>query len=215
MRTEIILDWASRHNIVISAEQWTMLAAYQERVLAVNKYMNLTAITSEEDFAVKHFVDSMTLLPYIPEGADVIDIGSGAGFPGMVLAILRPDLRFTLLDSLRKRILFLRETVDMLGLQNVECIHTRAEEWARTGTRYSVCTARAVAGMDKLAGWALPLVQPGGVFLAMKGPDVSDELEKAKPAIAKYGGIIKRVDTVEIADGVGRAIIEISKGEKL
>ncbi|MCL1862886.1 MAG: 16S rRNA (guanine(527)-N(7))-methyltransferase RsmG, partial [Defluviitaleaceae bacterium] len=171
----------------ISDEQYAMLEAYKARVLEVNQYMNLTRITEETDFAVKHIIDSLTLLPFIGHGASLIDIGTGAGFPGMVLGIMRDDLKVTLLDSLRKRVNFLRQTADMLGLPDIECVHARAEDFAKTKT-FDICTARAVASLDKLAAYALPLVKKGGLFLAMKGNDIADELEKAKPAIKKYGG---------------------------
>ncbi|MCL2216978.1 MAG: 16S rRNA (guanine(527)-N(7))-methyltransferase RsmG [Defluviitaleaceae bacterium] len=212
MREDIIREWAEQNGITLTATQLENLEAHQQRVLTVNQQMNLTAITGPADFAVKHIIDSMTLLPYIKEGASLIDIGTGAGFPGLVLCILREDLRVTLLDSRNKRVEFLRQTVEELKLSGVDCIHARAEEWARaTSTRYDICTARAVAPMDKLAKYALPLIKPGGLFLAMKGPDVSDELEKAKPALEKKGGTIEKVDTVEIADSLHRSIVVVLK----
>jgi 16S rRNA (guanine527-N7)-methyltransferase len=124
---------------------------------------------------------------------------------------MRDDLQITLLDSLRKRVNFLRETSDMLNLPT-KCIHARAEDHAKThGESYDICTARAVASMDKLAGYALPLVKKGGVFIAMKGPGVSEELENAKPAIKKYGGQIKTVILVQLAEGLKHSVIVIRK----
>ncbi|MCL1844319.1 MAG: 16S rRNA (guanine(527)-N(7))-methyltransferase RsmG, partial [Defluviitaleaceae bacterium] len=176
------MNWANSRGIEITPAQLDALAAYQQRVLDVNKYINLTAITDPADFAVKHFIDSLTLLPHLPHlphKTNLIDIGTGAGFPGMVLRIMRDDLHITLLDSTRKRVNFLRETSEQLGLPT-ESVHARAEDFAREhGAIFDICTARAVAGMDRLAGWALPLVRSGGAFLAMKGPDVAEELEKA------------------------------------
>jgi len=210
MHTGLITDWASRNGISITDAQLNLLAKHQEKVLETNKYMNLTAITCPQEFAVKHIIDSMALLPYIPCGIKLADIGTGAGFPGIVLAIMRPDLRVTLIDSLRKRIFFLQEIIHELGLENVQAVHSRAED-NRLGMAFDICTARAVAPMDKLARWVLPITAPGGTFLAMKGPDVTQELENAKPAVAKQGGLVEAVDMVEIAPGMMRSIVVISR----
>lgn len=210
MQEDIIRQWAETNSITLTNAQLKTLADYQALVLETNAHTNLTSITDPQDFAVKHFIDSMTLLPYITEAAPtLVDIGTGAGFPGLVLRIIREDLRLTLLDSLGKRITFLRNTADKLGLSGIEFIHARAEELGRIGVEYDICTARAVAAMDRLIPWALPLVRPGGLFLAMKGPDVTEELEKAKPALTKYGGIVDKVDVVEIAPGLKHSIIVV------
>ncbi|MCL2456141.1 MAG: 16S rRNA (guanine(527)-N(7))-methyltransferase RsmG, partial [Defluviitaleaceae bacterium] len=198
--------WARANATEISDAQFDALAAFQARVLDVNKFMNLTAITDEKDFAEKHIIDSLTLLPYIPDGASVIDIGSGAGFPGLVLRIMKKNIRLTLLDSLRKRIIFLRETCELFGFDDVECVHSRAEEHKQM---YDFCTARAVASLDKLAGYALPLLKKNGVFLAMKSRDIADEIENAKPAIKKFGGSLEKISVVKISDELERSIVAI------
>jgi 16S rRNA (guanine527-N7)-methyltransferase len=211
MRKDIIEKWAE-NKLKITDTQFDALEAYQNRVLEINKHMNLTAITGDEDFAVKHIIDSLTLLPYIREGAGVIDIGTGAGFPGLVLRIMK-NIRLTLLDSLRKRVVFLRETADMLGFPETECVHARAEEWQKKHAEvYDICTARAVASLDKLAGYALPLVKKDGLFLAMKGRDVGGEIENAKPALKKFGGVIEEVKIAEIAEGLEHSVVVIRKG---
>jgi 16S rRNA (guanine527-N7)-methyltransferase len=176
--------------------------------------MNLTAITDEAEFAVKHFIDSLTLMPWLPAGAKVLDVGTGAGFPGVPLKIARPDIKLTLMDSLRKRIFFLRETVDGLKLEDVTCLHARAEEFIRKPEhkeRYDICTARAVARLTGLVGYTLPFVKPGGLLLAMKGADVTDELNEARPVIKKLGGAVTEVKPVEIGMGITHTVVVIGK----
>lgn len=209
INTEVILDWASKNAIEITPAQLTQLAQHQSMVLETNQQMNLTAITDPTEFATKHIIDSLTILPYIQGAKTLADVGTGAGFPGMVVAIMRPDVQVTLIDSLRKRVFFLQEVVDKLGLANVTAIHARGEELARTGAEYEICTARAVASMDKLAKWVMPLVAPGGIFLAMKGQEVTEELAKAKTALEKKGGLIKAVDVVDISPEISHSIITI------
>lgn len=213
MRKDIIVNWLTTSGQTLTEVQLSTLDRYQQLVLTAP--MNLTAITSDEDFAIKHFIDSLTLLPWVdksPPTANFIDIGTGAGFPGIPLKVARPALRITLLDSLQKRILFLRAAVEELGLQDVECIHARAEDFVKQKSAiYDLATARAVARLDKLAAYALPLVKPGGIFLAMKGPDVADEIKEAKPALHKLGGLVESIDTVEISPGMGRSIVAIRK----
>jgi len=211
MHTGLITDWAGQNGISITATQLNLLDKHQAKVLETNKYMNLTAITCPQEFAVKHIIDSLTLLPYIATGTRLADIGTGAGFPGLVFAIMRPGLHVTLIDSLRKRVFFLQEVIDELGLDNVQAVHSRAEDMARQGITFDICTARAVASMDKLAKWVLPITAPGGTFLAMKGPTVEEELENAKPTIAKLGGLIRTVDKIEIAPGLVHSVVVISR----
>ena len=145
--------------------------------------MNLTAITEPREIVRKHFVDSLTLLSCLPEGElSLIDVGTGAGFPGVALAIARPDIRLTLLDSLNKRLIFLKAVCEELSVP-VTLIHARAEEAGRKPElreRFDVATARAVAALPALCEYCLPFVRPGGVFLAMKGPDGEEERRKAE-----------------------------------
>ena len=212
MYFQIIEEWAAKNGIEITPAQYQMLETHQCMVLDTNKKMNLTAITDPHDFAVKHIIDSLTLLPYIPATATTLaDVGTGAGYPGLVLAIMRPDLSIVLLDSLRKRVNFLQQVVDELGLTNVECLHARAVELAGAGIMFDVCTARAVASMEKLAKWVLPIVAPGGTFLAMKGPEVTKELASAEKMLTKRGGTIQKVNMMEIARGIMHSIVVICK----
>lgn len=214
MQTELIMEWALSNGVTLTDAQLDTLAVFQDLVLTANTRMNLTTITEPRDFAVKHIIDSLTLLPWISPNASVLDIGAGAGFPGVPLAVLKPDIRLTLLDSLRKRILFLRETTAQLGLESVECIHARAEEICRKPgfcAAYDVCVARAVARLDTLAGYALPFTRKGGIFLAMKGPEIAGEVEQAQKTIRKYGGKVTEVAKVSIAPEIIHSVVVITK----
>ena len=166
------------------------LMDFAARLLETNKVMNLTAITEPEDVARLHLLDCAALAAQLDlSGKRVIDVGTGAGFPGMVLAILTPDARFTLLDSLGKRVDFLREVCEQLGLKNVTCVHARAEEFAAGHReRFDIATSRAVAQLNVLSELTLPLVKVGGLFAAMKSTSTDEEIAAARSAIAKLGG---------------------------
>ena len=184
---------AAAMGVVVDDRQLAKFAAYYEFLLEYNQKVNLTRITEPLDVAVKHFGDSFFLLKpgLIPAGARVADIGTGAGVPGIPLAIMRPDLRVVLVDSLRKRTIFLTEAVERLGLANVEVVWSRAEDLGHKPEfreRYDVVLARAVAALNVLAELCLPLVKVGGWFLALKGPRVQEELAQAQTAIALLGG---------------------------
>jgi len=209
MRKDIVESWLAARGISLTDTQYAQLSDYQNMVLTAP--MNLTAIKTDEDFAVKHFIDSLSVLPWLKQGARCIDIGTGAGFPGVPLKIARPDIEVTLLDSLQKRVLFLRDAVDKLGLTGVECVHARVEEGfaKKRAGMYDLAVARAVANLGKLVEYTMPLVAPGGVFLAMKGPDVSQEIKDAKPILDRMGAKVEKVTTVEIAEEMVHSIIEI------
>ena len=166
------------------------LARYAELLLEKNKVMNLTAITAPRDVATLHLLDCAALAAQLDlSGKRVIDVGTGAGFPGMVLAILTPDARFTLLDSLGKRVDFLKEVQTDLGLKNVTCVHARAEEFAAGHReRFDIATSRAVAQLNVLSELTLPLVKVGGLFAAMKSTSTDEEIAAARSAIAQLGG---------------------------
>ncbi len=179
----------------LPADAAPRLAEFAAAVLETNRVMNLTAITDPADFAALHLLDSAALLTMEDfRGKRVVDVGTGAGFPGVPLRILEPDFDLTLLDSLGKRIEFLRWTCDQLGLERVEAVHARAEEFAADHReRYDVAVSRAVAALNVLCELALPLVKVGGRFLAMKSVDSDAEIDAARGAAGQLGGRIREL----------------------
>lgn len=191
------------------------LDKYAEYLVEVNKSVNLTRITEPEDIAVKHFLDSMTLLTAyeVPQNAAVADVGTGAGFPGMVLKICRPDIDLTLIDSLGKRLDFLDKLCDLLSLP-CETVHLRAEEAGRNPAhreQYDLVTARAVAAMNVLTEYCVPLVKTGGAFVAMKGPSGEEETAAAQNAISLTGGRLKEIKKLTLPDESERQLIIVEK----
>lgn len=167
---------------------------YYESLTETNKVMNLTAISGEEQVAILHFMDSAAILSALPfSGKSVIDVGSGAGFPGLPMKIAEPGIRLTLLDSLGKRVDFLTRLCGELGFGDVECIHSRAEEPDQRREQYDFAVSRAVARLNVLSELCLPYVKPGGYFVALKGPAAADELSEAENAIKSLGGQLERI----------------------
>ena len=187
---------------------------YEELLMEWNGKMNLTAIKDGREITVKHFIDSLTpaLTGRIPKNGTFVDVGSGAGFPGVPLTMLYPELGTILVDSLGKRVRFLQELTVALGV-TAECVHSRAEELGQTSYREQcdVVTARAVANLSVLCEYCLPLAKVGGVFLAMKGPEVEEELEAAGDALELLGGKVGEVYPFTLPDGSRRNIIAIEK----
>ena len=202
-------------EIVIDDVAIDRLCMYYELLVEWNEKMNLTSLTEPRDAALKHFADSLMLLKYcdIPEGATVIDVGTGAGLPGLPLKIARQDIRLTLLDSLSKRLMFLDEVCDRLGLDGVQTVHSRAEDGSRTEMRenFDIATARAVAELNMLAEYCLPYVREGGRFIAMKGKGAKDELSAAEGAVEKLGARVASQNYFELAEAGERAILEFEK----
>ena len=186
------------------------LETFSRMLLEKNQVMNLTAITDPRDVAVLHLLDSLALTGLAGlEGRTVVDVGTGAGFPGVPLAIARPSARMTLLDSLGKRVDFLRESCRTLGLDNVECVHGRAEEFA--GERretFDLAVSRAVAALPVLCELCLPLVKVGGAFWAMKSVDTEEEISASKTAVKVLGGRIQAVSdyTIPTTEVVHRVV---------
>lgn len=179
----------------LSTDAIPRLQEFSRLLLEKNQVMNLTAITDPADVARLHFLDCTSLLTAVDfRGKKVVDVGTGAGFPGMPLRLLEPDFDLTLLDSLGKRVDFLRETAQTMNLKRVQCVHARAEEFARQHREeFDIATSRAVAQLNILCELALPLVKVGGQFLAMKSVDSDQEVQSAKSAIAQLGGKIGKI----------------------
>ena len=191
---------------------------YMDGVLSWNEKVNLTAITDRDEFISKHYVDSIVCssLEEYKAGKTVIDIGTGAGFPGVPLAIISPDKQFTLADSLNKRIKIIDELTDKVGVYNVETVHGRAEEMARNKKyreRFDLCVSRAVANLATLSEYCLPFVKVGGYMLAYKGPVAEAELEEANKAISLLGGEVVRIEPAEL-EGYKHNIVVIKKIKK-
>lgn len=186
------------------------LEAFSRMLLEKNQVMNLTAITDPRDVAVLHLLDSLALTGLAGlEGRTVVDVGTGAGFPGVPLAIARPSARVTLLDSLGKRIDFLREICGALGLENTACVHGRAEEFAGEHREvFDIAVSRAVAGLPVLCELCLPLVKVGGAFWAMKSVDTEEEISASKAAVKVLGGRIQAVSdyTIPTTEVVHRVV---------
>ena len=197
--SELMIDYLRQvvqqlhKNVGISHDDYVKFGQYYENLLEVNKSMNLTRIVEPMEVAAKHFGDALTVYDerIFPKGCRVIDVGTGAGFPGVPLAIILKESRFTLLDSLQKRTRFIESAVNNIQLHNIEVVQSRAEDLARNPQyreKFDVVLARAVASLNVLSELCLPFLKPGGVFLAMKGPKAMDEIESARNAIKVLGG---------------------------
>ncbi len=189
------------------------LLKFSDMLLEKNKVMNLTAVTDPMEVVTRHFLDCAVLAPRMISGEKVLDVGTGAGFPGLPLAILCPETEFVLIDALRKRMDFLNEVIAALGLTNVQAIHARAEEFAaKHRAEFDGAVSRAVADLSVLSELTLPLVKTGGVFYAMKASDCADEVQQAAKAVEILGGDPAAVEQYEVpVSGIPRAVVCIRK----
>lgn len=216
-KLDLLEQGCKEFGIELTQKQKEQFVRYYELLVEWNQVMNLTAITEFEEVLVKHFVDSLAVASVVDVDnvSRVIDIGTGAGFPGIPLKIVYPHLEITLLDSLKKRIGFLNEIVDNLGLNNVETIHGRAEEYAKQKEyreTYDLCVSRAVANLSTLSEYCLPYVNVSGYFVPYKSGKVEEELHEAEKALKILGGHLERVHKFRLGDTeMGRSLVIIKK----
>lgn len=204
-------EFANKSRILLFEEQIDKFYEYMNLLLDWNNKINLTAITEPEDIIEKHFIDSLTILPYLNNCNSIIDIGTGAGFPGIPVSIVKPEINITLIDSLNKRISFLNEIIEKLNLENICAIHSRAEDYNINHREvFDIAVSRAVANMSTLAEYLLPYVKTGGFAICMKGPNIEEELNNSKKAIQILGGEIIKIDNFRLGDNE-RNIIVIKK----
>lgn len=202
----------NKHGIALTDVQIEQFYQYYKLIIDWNEKINLTTITEQSEVIEKHFIDSVLPINSFPANSKVIDVGSGAGFPGIPLKILRPDLNITLLDSLNKRINFLNIVIDTLKLENIETIHGRSEDIAKMPKyreKFDISTARAVAKLNVLAEYTIPFVKVNGLFVAYKSQDANNELLECKNAMSKL--YFKHIDTVRFELNSGERNIIIFK----
>ncbi|MBP3284883.1 MAG: 16S rRNA (guanine(527)-N(7))-methyltransferase RsmG [Clostridia bacterium] len=212
---EKLVEKAHKIGVALDLFHVEQFEKYQELLLEWNEKINLTAITEEEEILNKHFIDSLTCATYIKENDSVIDIGSGAGFPGIPIKIVRKNVKMTLLDSLNKRIVYLKDVIEKLGLMDIETIHGRAEEFGRNAAyreKYDVVTARAVANLKVLSEYCLPFIKVGGRFVCMKGSEYQEEVAEAKAHIKLLGCEIREMKEIVLPDtDIKHSIIVMEK----
>lgn len=214
---EKFIDGCAQLNISLSEKQLKQFLNYYELLVEWNSFMNLTAITEFDEVVTKHFIDSISLVKAVDlsKHISVIDVGTGAGFPGIPLKIVFPDLKVTLLDSLNKRINFLKEVIHVLELEHVDVIHGRAEDAAKSvdlRESFDLCVSRAVANLSTLSEYCLPFVKTGGMFVSYKSEKIIGEMEDAKGAVSVLGGVFfKQVEFTLPDSDIYRNLFMIKK----
>ena len=217
---DIIRKTSCEYGLTLTEGQVQQFNTYFELLVEWNKKINLTAITAPQDVAVKHMIDSLSCYDesIFKQEAKIIDVGTGAGFPGFPLKIFRPDLKLTLFDSLNKRILFLQAVAEALGITDINFVHSRAEDGGKNKQlreQYDIAVSRAVARLNVLCEWSLPFVAVGGFFIALKGSQYSLEVDEARGALQLLGGEITKIEKIKLPglDDI-RAVVYIKKIKK-
>lgn len=210
-----IKEYSKEISIELSEEQIEKFYKYMNLLLEWNEKINLTAITDEKEVILKHFIDSITINKYIDKGDKVVDMGTGAGFPGIPIKIIRDDVEIVLVDSLNKRINFLNEIIEKLELKNIKTIHARAEEFGRMKEyreKFDKATSRAVANLSTLSEYLMPLVKVQGRCICMKGSEIKEELDESENAIKILGGKVEKIESFNLPKSdFSRNIIIIEK----
>lgn len=212
---DLMCSYGKRIDIEFNDKQLYQFYEYMNLLLEWNKKINLTAIIEVEEIILKHFIDSLTINKYIGENKTLVDVGTGAGFPGIPLKIYRPDLKVTLVDSLNKRINFLNEVISKLDLKDINTVHNRIEDFGKDKKyreSFDYVTARAVANLTTLSEYLIPISKVNGKCICMKGNDIEEEVNRSKNAINLLGGKINKIDYFELPNSdISRNIIVIDK----
>ncbi|WP_055071991.1 16S rRNA (guanine(527)-N(7))-methyltransferase RsmG [Clostridium massiliamazoniense] len=217
---ELMKNASERVGMEFNEDKYKKFMLYKDLLKEWNEKINLTAITEDEDIVKKHFIDCINAFEaeQFKTAKTIIDVGTGAGFPGLPIAIMRDDVEVTLLDALNKRINFLNIVINSLGLKNIRTIHARAEEGSRQKElrqSFDIATSRAVANMSMLSEFCIPYVKTGGYFIALKGPNIEEELVDGRNAVKTLGGVIEEVKPVKIEEtdlNHNLVIVKIIKG---
>lgn len=208
------VEEGKKNNILINENDIEYFYNYMIRILEWNEKINVTSITDQDMFIVKHFIDSLTVNKYLKDKNKIIDIGTGAGFPGVPLKIINKEKNFTLVDSINKKLNVIREINNELNLPNLEIIHSRAEDLANQDKyreQYDVATTRAVSNLSTILEYMLPFIKVGGIAVCMKGPGYKEELIESEKAIEVLGGELEKIETINLEDGIERNLIIIKK----
>lgn len=218
LNKELLYKTIEKFEISLGDEAFSRLDTFAEMLIETNKSFNLTAIKEPDDVTVKHFADCLSIFKYvkIPEGAKIIDVGTGAGFPGLVLKLARPDIQMTFLDSTKKRLGFIESVLNECGVKG-EIVHMRAEEAAQLSKyreKFDFSTARAVAALPVLSEYCLPFVKVGGSFVSMKSADSNEELNESKKAISILGGKLQEDILFDLVDNMPRRIVRVRKNSQ-
>lgn len=218
LNKELLYKTIEKFEISLDDEAFFRLDTFAEMLIETNKSFNLTAIKEPDDVTVKHFADCLSIFKYvqIPESAKIIDVGTGAGFPGLVLKLARPDINMTFLDSTKKRLGFIENVLNECGVQG-EIVHMRAEEAAQLSKyreKFDFSTARAVAALPVLSEYCLPFVKTGGSFVSMKSADSNEEINESKKAISILGGKVEEDILFDLVDNMPRRIVRVRKNSQ-